>query len=109
MQNENPNIKYNNYKNTKDQNLNIDNGYCSKKYKNKIISTKSKRHLKSRDTTKICNRKSNYRKYNNNLDELNQKLEENDILIESNKRELHTLNNLIINKLDILEDDWVFF
>lgn len=110
MLNENPNIKYIKYNNTKEQNSNIDNGYCSKKYQNKIISTKSKRNLKSRDTTKISKRKSNYRKYNNNnLDELNEKIELNNCLLESNERELHSLNDIIINKLDIIEDDWVIF
>ena len=100
--------KYSKYSNNKEQNNNISNGYCSTKFKN--ITTKSKNQLKTRDTTNINNRKKNYRKFQKNIEKnLDNTIEHNDILIESNKRNLIYVNDIIENKLSLYDNDadWV--
>jgi len=102
--------KYNNYTNTREQKDTINTGFCSNKYQSKTISTKSKNQLKTRDTTKLKNRKKNYRKFQNDITEsLDKSIEYNDIAIDQNKRDLLYLNDIISDKLDILEqeEDWV--
>ena len=102
--------KYTKFTNNKEHNDTLSNGYSSTKYRNNTISTKSKNQLKTRDTTKINYRKQNYRKFQKNIGpNLENSIEENDILIESNKRDLIYLNSIINNKLTLYEEDkdWV--
>ena len=102
------------YCDTKLQKDTINNGYSSDKYRNKTITTKSKNQLKTRDSTKIESRKKNYKKYQNNYKhftdfDLDKSIEQNEIYIENNKRELLNINDIINNKLDniTVEDEWI--
>ncbi len=100
--------KYINYTNSREQRNTISNGYCSNKYNTKPMTTKSKHQLKTRDTSRINNtRKKNYKKFHNKIIDLDDIIDSNDIIIEDNKRTLLSLNEIINNKIDSCEDDWV--
>jgi len=100
-------IKYTKYSNTSIQQNTITNGYCSIKYNNKIITSKSKNQLKTRDTIKCNYRKKNYNKFQNKLENnLDYAIEQNDILIESNKRKLLTINEFLNTNVDNT-NEWV--